>query len=92
MPTGHDSPWIVGKCIGSNEILAENLRELSDNVRRWRYVLALPVVVERPDGPPFTFGAISAALAEEPDQDDIARWVTALETVAEAWSGRLSSL
>ena len=92
VPTGHDSPWIVGKCIGSNEILAENLRELSDNVRRWRYVLALPVVVERPDGPPFTFGAISAALAEEPDQDDIARWVTALETVAEAWSGRLSSL
>jgi hypothetical protein len=92
VPTGHDSPWIVGKCLGSNELLGENLRELSDDIRRWRYVLAIPVVVERPGGPPFTFGAITAALPQEPDQAEIDVWVAALEPIVEAWSGRLSSL
>lgn len=92
VPTGHDSPWIVGKCLGSNDLLGENLRELSDDIRRWRYVLAIPIVVERTGGPPFTFGAITAALKEEPDQDDIDRWIAVLEPLVEAWSGRLSSL
>ncbi|NSX38641.1 SIR2 family protein [Pseudarthrobacter oxydans] len=92
VPAGHDSQWIVGRCLGSDDILAEDLSELSDEVRRWRFVIALPVVVDRPGGPPFTFGAVTLALEHVPDNAELAMWRLSLEPIAEDWSERLSRL
>ncbi len=92
VPTGHDSPWIVGQCLGSNEVMAEDLNELSDDIRRWKHVIALPITVERIGGPAFTYAAITAALSEPPEAALLDSWVAALGTIAEDWSDKLSAL
>ncbi|MDO5866208.1 MULTISPECIES: SIR2 family protein [Paenarthrobacter] len=92
VPTGHDSPWIVGKCLGSNEVMAEDLNELSDSVRRWKHVIALPITVERDGGPAFTYAAITAALSEPPEASLLDAWLSALGIIAGDWSDRLSAL
>lgn len=92
VPTGHDSPWIVGQCFGSNEVIAEDLGELSEEIRRWKHVAALPVTVERQGGPPFTFAVITAALTEVPAAAILDDWIDALQQIAQDWSNRLSAL
>lgn len=92
VPAGHDSPWIVGRCLGSDDILAEDLSELSDDIRRWQFVIALPIAVDRPGGPPFTFGALTLALEHVPDNDELSDWRACAEPVAEEWSRRISGL
>ena len=92
VPTGQDSPWIVGQCLGSNEVIAEDLKGASDAIRRWKHVISLPVTVERAGGPAFTYAAITAALPEAPEASMLDSWVQALTTIAEEWSNRLSVL
>lgn len=92
VPTGHDSPWIVGQCLGSNEVIAEDLNELSDDIRRWKHVIALPITVERTGGPAFTYAAITAALTETPEASVLDTWIDGLRTIAEDWSDMLSCL
>lgn len=89
---GHDSPWIVGRCLGSDDILAEDLSKLTDEIRRWQFVIALPVVVDRPGGPPFTFGAVTLALEHVPENVELSQWLKSVEPIADEWSQRLSRL
>lgn len=92
VPAGHDSAWIVGQCLGSNEILAKDLRQVPDGTKRWQYVIALPITVERPGGPPFTFASVTVALDYVPDVDEVDGWLQELAPIVEKWTDTLSSL
>lgn len=92
VPAGHDSAWIVGQCLGSNEILAKDLRQIPDGTNRWQYVIALPITVERAGGPPLTFAAVTVALDYVPDADEVQDWLQELSPIVETWTDTLSGL
>jgi hypothetical protein len=91
VPTGHDSPWIAGQCLGRDDILARDLAE-TVATRRWRSVVAAPVVVDLPGGPPFSAAAVSSAIPEPLEGKDLDAWQDALTEVADGWSTRLAAL
>jgi hypothetical protein len=91
VPTGHDSPWIAGQCLGRDDILARDLAE-TVTTRRWRSVVAAPIVVDLPGGPPFSAAAVSSAIPEPLEGKDLDAWQDALTEVADGWSRRLAAL
>ncbi len=87
---GFDSRWVTGQAVGADETLLESLEV--DATRRWRSVVASPVRVEVPGGPPFTAAAISSAttanLVDLP-QAERDQWVSDINALTEAWQERL---
>ncbi|ANR63917.1 hypothetical protein C627_15050 [Corynebacterium glutamicum ZL-6] len=58
--TGHDSEWIAGQALGSDDTL---LVDLEENItRRWNSVVAVPVSTEHPELPPITNAVITIGL------------------------------
>ena len=91
VPTGHDSPWIAGQCLGRDDILARDLAE-TVSTRRWRSVVAAPIVVDLPGGPPFSAAAVSSAIPEPLAHKDLDAWQDALTELANRWSERLAPM
>ena len=90
VPTGHDSPWVAGQCLGQDEtvIVRRDLPEHPDT-RRWRSVVAAPVVVEIPGGPALATAAISATTPRRLEDDDADAWEHAMAVIASRWGQRL---
>lgn len=95
VPTGHDSPWIAGEAIGSEEV---KLRDVKNRDARlspgWKSVLAVPIFVG--DGhhadwasAVVTFGLTQGAEALLSREDD---WQQLASSLSEEWGTCLSAL
>lgn len=91
VPTGHDSPWVAGQCLGIDDVVATELSH-DGSIRRWRSVVAAPITVEVPGGPEFSAAAISSAILTSLENADLDAWIADLQAVADVWSSRLAQV
>lgn len=92
VPAGHDSPWVAGECLGTDALIVRELVDV-ETTRRWRSVVAAPVVVELPGGPPFSAASITSATSSSlDDAERTDSWRMAMEELSEQWSQRLGAL
>lgn len=87
---GFDSRWIAGQTLGFDELTAVPLS--SAPTRRWRSVVAIPVMVDAPHGPPFAAAALSSATPIDLDELDAGQqeaWHAAMEMLSLEWAERL---
>lgn len=91
IPVGHDSPWVAGQCLAADDILAAPASPDPDRTRRWRSVVASPIVVDLPGGPSFSTAVLSSATAESLDAHDVDEWSNILRRLADSWGERLRS-
>lgn len=94
VPTGHDSPWIAGEAISSEEVKLKDVEREQRVTPTWRSVLAIPVFVGDGTLPEFaaavlTFGLSQRASALLDRQDD---WWSVTEELSTAWGTRLSGV
>jgi hypothetical protein len=87
---GFDSQWVVGQALGLDGTV---VRELEDPANgRWRSVVAKPVSVTLPGGPPFSGAAISSATPLRREALDVDGWTKEIDHIAEEWGDRLSGI
>lgn len=88
---GYDSPWIAGQCLGREDTLARDL-PTGTGTQRWGSVVAAPLVVDLPGGPPLACAALSSAVPGALDSYDLDDWLAALGEVAASWEQRLTAI
>ncbi|MBD8206734.1 SIR2 family protein [Microbacterium sp. CFBP 8790] len=86
---GFDSSWIAGKALGTDNVLIQDLDEAL--IRRWKSVLATPVIVEFPDHPPMTVAALTIGLPDgaERFERSTVMWQDAFSDLANEWGARI---
>lgn len=87
--SGHDSRWVAGRALGSEDILFQDVEEGGDP--RWGTVLAAPIRVEHSGLPEFAAAVLSVGLPGRA-QDyaaDQALWQPQVLQAANLWSERL---
>lgn len=94
VPTGHDSPWIAGEAIASEEVKLKDVERDVQVSPTWQSVLAIPIFVgdgEMPDfaGAVLTFG-LSESAAGLLEREET--WSTVVEELSTAWSARIGNL
>lgn len=94
VPTGHDSSWIAGEAIGSEEVKLRDVERDPGVSPTWRSVLAIPVFASDGVHPDFatgvlTFGLAPSAATMQSQQENWSETATALST---AWGTRLSEI
>lgn len=89
--TGHDSPWIAGKALGSDSLLFQDLEDR--HTRQWRSVLAIPVPVPHPVFPSLSAAVLTVGLPRPAEAflDSSLLWGEPLSEIALAWGTRLSA-
>lgn len=94
VPSGHDSPWIAGEAIATEEVTLKDQERDSRVTPSWESVLAIPIFVGDGVLPDFasavvTFGVSKGAesLASEVGQK---QWQALGETLSEEWGARLN--
>ncbi len=85
----HDSPWVAGRCLGRDDLLAVNLEGPRGVTQRWRSVVAAPVGVEVAGGPGFSSGVLTSASPDSLDEHDLEQWQETLIELAIEWGLRL---
>lgn len=88
----NESRWISAEAAARNEIIAREPSDDPDLTRRWRSVVAAPVAVELPFGPPVLGAVLSSATPSKLGEHDIDAWSETLKELANAWSARLEAL
>jgi hypothetical protein len=95
VPTGHDSPWIAGEAIGSEEVKLRNVSNRDPLVSpTWRSVLAVPIFVDDGRHPAWasavvTFGLNQIAETLLSREDD---WQQVVSSLSSDWGTRLSTV
>ncbi len=69
-----------------DDVVASEPQEDPDATRRWRSVVASPITVELPGGPPFVTAVLSSATASRLEDHDLDAWYEVLGERANAWS------
>jgi hypothetical protein len=64
VPTGHDSPWIAGEAIGSEEVKIRDVQRTPGVSPTWRSVLAIPVFAGDGSHPDFATGVLTFGLSQ----------------------------
>lgn len=91
VPTGHDSPWIAGEALASEDVKLKDIERDHRVSPTWRSVLAIPIFVgdERlPDvaTATVTFGLGQTSSSILSRQDD---WRETVEGLSSAWGSRI---
>jgi hypothetical protein len=89
---GFDSPWVAGQCMALDDVVAREPQEDPDATRRWRSVVASPITVDLPGGPPFVSAVLSSATSSRLEEHDLDAWYDLLGELANAWSQRLGDV
>lgn len=94
VPTGHDSPWIAGEAIGTEEVKLRDVDRERGVTPPWRSVLAIPIFVGDKRTPDFataviTFGLASTAAKLDARQDD---WSSIARELSSSWGAKLSAV
>lgn len=91
-----ESSWIVSQavCFGDQRIqdirVESSTPARTERTGRWQSVLARPLTVTLPGGPPVTVGALSAASQSPLSAIDTDAWTTAMAELANFWEAELS--
>lgn len=88
---GWDSDWIAGEAAASDELIVRVVDEPGRH--RWRSVVAAPLSVDVPGGPPFTAAVLSSATPrdlEALEPEDLDEWRTVVQRIAAEWEARLA--
>lgn len=88
--TGHDSPWIAGRALGSDTLLIQDLED--GDLRRWRSVLALPLPAPHPEFPTASTAVLTVGLPLAASRFEGSKmlWAESLAAIGDAWSSRLA--
>ncbi|MFS3127402.1 SIR2 family protein [Nocardioides sp. Bht2] len=89
IPANFDSPWIAGECLAVDDVVAREPVDDPDSTRRWRSVVASPITVAVPGGPPFATAVLSSATPSLLRDHDLDSWFEVLAGLANDWSARL---
>lgn len=94
VPTGHDSPWIAGEAIGSEEVKLRDVRRKRKAKPSWKSVLAIPIFAGDGRTPDIatavlTFGISRTANWLLRHQE---YWATITEKLSTAWGERISDI
>lgn len=86
---GFDSPWIAGQALGADSVLIQDLD--ASHTRRWKSVLATPVIVEYADHPPMTAAAFTIGLPDPAArfESSTVMWQNEFFHLANEWSARI---
>jgi len=89
---GFDSPWIAGQALGADSVLIQDLDVAL--IRRWKSVLATPIVVGFPGHPPMTVAALTIGLPDEAArfESSTIMWQDAFSDLANEWGARIGSV
>lgn len=91
-----ESSWIVSQavCFGDQRIqdirVESSTPARTERTGRWQSVLARPLTVTLPGGPPVTVGALSAASQNTLSAIDTEAWTAAMTELASHWESELS--
>lgn len=91
VPTGHDSRWIVGEALGSEEVKIKNNTRDNHVLPQWRSVLAIPIRVANSISPPFATAVLSFGISLEAEAISGDLQVLAKE-LSGAWYDQLSAV
>lgn len=94
VPTGHDSPWIAGEAIGSEEVKIKDVERVKGVSPTWRSVIAVPVFAGDGKHPDFATGALTFGLTQTASAL-IARqgeWADTIATLSSEWGTRISTV
>lgn len=89
---GHDSPWLAGRCLAIDDVLAHEPADDPEEVRRWRSVVAAPITVQLPGGPPFASAVLSTATSSRLEDHEIDEWFELLGGRTTIWAERLETI
>jgi len=94
VPTGHDSSWIAGEAIGSEEVKLKDIERDRRVIPKWRSVLAIPIFAGDGQSPDFatavlTFGLSQSAATLLTRQDE---WSTVIQDLSDAWGVRIGNV
>lgn len=94
VPTGHDSPWIAGEAIGSEEVKLKDVERSHGVKPTWKSVLAIPVFASDGVHPDFATGVVSFGLSQSASalvarEEELGNLTLRLST---AWGTRLSAV
>lgn len=92
VPLGFDSPWVAGQCLAIDDILAREPIADPGGFRRWRSVVAAPVAVQLPGGPPFSTAVLTSATETPLHEQDLDAWTDTLARCANEWAARLEGI
>lgn len=95
VPTGHDSAWIAGEAIASEEVKIKDVDRIPGVSPTWRSVLAIPVFASDGQHPDFATGAVTFGLSAAA-ATVISKHAEALQQlstqISEAWRDRISTV
>lgn len=94
VPTGHDSPWIAGEAIGSEEVKLKDVHRNPQVSPTWRSVLAIPIFAGDGHSPDFATAVLTFGLAQT-GQTLLSRqeeWWNVVEALSAAWGERLNDV
>jgi len=91
---GFDSPWIAGKALGEEALRFRDAEGQDSTARRWRSVLALPVLISLDPWPAFAGAVLSAGLPGTVESYESRQefWGPCLQELAVAWGERLADV
>ena len=95
VPTGHDSPWIAGEAIGSEDVKLHDVQNRDARVSpTWRSVLAVPIFIGDGRHPEWASAVVTFGLAHGAEtllerEDD---WQELAVSLNEEWGTRLSAV
>lgn len=92
VPMGFDSPWIAARCMAIDDVYVDEPARDPDSTRRWKSVVASPIAVEAPGGPPFVAAVLSSATTTPLEDHDVDEWYELLGERANVWSSRLKDV
>lgn len=92
IPIQNESRWISSEAAARNEIIAREPSDDPDLTRRWRSVVAAPITVDLPHGPPVLGAILSSATPSKLGEHDIDAWSETLKERANGWTVRLEEL
>lgn len=87
--SGHDSHWIAGHALASEELLFQDID--TQGARQWSTVLAVPIRVEHSGLPEYATAVLSVGLPGKAEDyvESIGAWSDEAIFIANGWSTRL---
>lgn len=94
VPTGHDSPWIAGESIGSEEVKLRDVKRKLKAQPTWKSVLAIPIFAGDGRTPDFATAVLTFGISE-PAERLLQRqnfWAILTEKLSTSWGKRISDI
>lgn len=94
VPIGHDSPWIAGESIASEEVKIKATKRAPGIHPHWRSVLAIPLIIGDRETPMFAAAVITFGLSQPASKllERQSEWTEMAAVVAARWGSRLSTV